>query len=537
MAAPTADQADQTGPGPESGLAPGDGEASADGAATGPTAAGPAATGPAATGPAADELAPLVARLLAGVEYALIVTGLALLAFGQQHQMIGDGLQRYQALVELLEQRHLPGTDYSMIGPLFAAPLWAVGQLAGDPQGWTVHYNALLFTFALVAIFLLLRDRMEPRLLRRFLLLLVAGSMIAPHVLDFYGEVFTAATVGVGLLAATLSGTGRRTRIAGWAGVVLGVANTPASLVALGLVVVVLAVRRRRLRYLLVVPAAVALIAAEAWLRHGDPLHSSYANNGGGPTVLPYSGAPGFSYPFLLGLLAILFSFGKGLVWFVPGLFLPVRRRLREAAGPAARELWSVWLLWMVFVGGLVLVYARWWAWYGGMYWGPRFFLLAILPASLALALWLAAPPRSGPPQAGPPQAGQPQAGQPQAGPLRGEQPRWGSLGADLVTLGVLFLAVWGAANSLVYGQLWPWKCYENGYYLEGLCHFTPEFSSLWYPFVARPELSGTHRLALIFYAVVLLWLAVPPLVRIGQQAAAALRARRHLLTRAHWRW
>jgi hypothetical protein len=289
------------------------------------------------------------------------------------------------------------------------------------------------------------------------------------------------------------------------------VANTPASLVALGGVVVVLAARRRRLRYLLVIPLTAVLISGEAWLRHGDPFHSAYANNGGGPTVMPYSGLPGFSYPFLLGLVAILFSFGKGLIWFVPGLFLPVRRRLREAAGAAAGELWSIWLLWTVFVAGLVLVYAKWWAWYGGMYWGPRFFLIAILPASLALALWLA-PGRSA-----------------SAAPTR--------IWADVVALGVLFLAVWGAANSMVYGQLWPWKCYENSYYLEGLCHFTPVFSSLWYPLVAPPELSGVQRVALAFYGVVLLWFAVPLLVRIGQQVAEALRARRHLLTGAGWRW
>lgn len=497
MATPAADQ---TGPGPESG------QGAPEGAATDTaTDDKPAAVEESAPPRAADTPRNW---LVAAVETALIFVGLVLLAFGQQHQIIGDGLARYQALTDLMQQRHLSEMPYSLIGPIFAAPLWAIGQLRGDPQGWTVYYNVLLFTLALGALHLLLRDRMDRHLLRRFLLILVAGSMIAPHVLDFYGEVFTATTVGVGLLAATLPGTGPLTRAAGWVGVVLGVANTPASLVGLGLVAVVLAVRRRRLRYLLVLPVTAALIMGEAWLRHGDPFHSSYLGNSGGPTVMPYSGLPGFSYPFLLGVLAILFSFGKGLVWFVPGLFLPVRRRLRAAAGPAAEDLWSIWLLWTAFVVGLVLVYARWWAWYGGMYWGPRFFLIAILPASLALALWLA--------------------------PTRSDPPR---LVGSLVTLGVLVLAVWGAADSLVYGQLWPWKCYENNYYLEGLCHFTLEYSSLWYPFVVNPELNPTQRMALLFYGVVLLWLAVPLLIRIGRQVGAALRARRHLLDRTGWRW
>ncbi|WP_422773501.1 hypothetical protein ACN28C_11630 [Plantactinospora sp. WMMC1484] len=431
------------------------------------------------------------------VEPFLIAAGMALLAFTPRPPMMGDGLARYQALLQLLEQRQLPEMPYSLIGPLFATPLWLIGRWYGDPQPFLAQYNLLLFTLALVAVHQLLRDRMEPRLLRRFLLVLVAGSMIAVHVQDFYGEVFTATTVGVGLLAATLPGTSRWTRLAGWGGVVLGVANTPASVVALGLVVAVRCLRERRLRYLSVLVATGLLIAAEAWLRFGDPLHRAYAGNGGGQTVMPYSGEPGFSYPFLLGVAAILFSFGKGLFWFTPGLFLRLRR-----PGDAVSD---VWLSWLLFVAGLVLVYASWWAWYGGLYWGPRFFLIAILPASLALAVRLGAR---------------------DAGP-------W----ANLATLAAALLSVWGAASSLVYGQLWPWTCYENNYYLESLCHFTPEFSPLWYPLVEAPALTGWQRVALGGYGVVLLWLVAPLLGRMLRQAGAAMAGRRRLLSWRTWRW
>ncbi|MGX7676007.1 hypothetical protein [Plantactinospora sp. DSM 117369] len=441
-------------------------------------------------------------RVTAVLEWALIGAGMLLLAVHPRPPMMGDGLVRYQALLQLLEQRQLPETAYSLIGPLFAAPLWMVGRWYGDPEPVLAQYNLLLFGFGLVALHLLLRDRMDRRLLRRFLLVLVAGSMAAAHVQDFYGEMFTATTVGVGLLAATLPGTGRPTRLAGWAAVVLGVANTPASVVALGLVVGVLCFRERRLRYLLVLLAAGTLVAGEAWLRLGDPLHRAYANNGGGQTVMPYSGEPGFSYPLLLGVVAILFSFGKGLLWFTPGLFLPARRWLAERAG---RGVAGVWLLWLVFVAGLVLVYASWWAWYGGLYWGPRFFLLAILPASLVLAVRLGAA---------------------EAGP-------W----ANLATLAAVLLSVWGAANSLLYAQLWPWTCYDNNYYLESLCHFTPEFSPLWYPLVERPALTGMQRVALAGYAVVLLWLVAPVLGRLARQAAAAIRSDRRVWSPRDWRW
>lgn len=439
------------------------------------------------------------------VEPILIAVGLVLLAFTPKPAMQGDGLARYWGLVELLERQQLSEMPYSLIGPLFAAPLWLVGRWYGDPQLVVGHYNVLLFALSLVAIHLLLRRRMDPRLLRRFVLFLIAGSMIAAHVQDFYGEVFTTTTVGVGLLAATLPGTSRPTRLAGWIGVVLGIANTPVTVVAIGLVVGVLCLRTRRARYLSVPLAAAVLILGEAWLRFGDPLHGSYANSSGGPTVMPYSGAPGFSYPFLLGVVAILFSFGKGLLWFTPGLFLPARRRLWEESGPAGAGVRSVWLLWTVFVAGLVLVYASWWSWYGGMYWGPRFFLFAILPAGLALAVC-----------------------------QRSERARaW----THLATLAAVALSVWGAANSLVYGQLRPLICYQDNWRLEALCHFTPEFSPLWVPIMESAALTRTQLCTLAYYALVLLWLVGPPLGRIVRRTGVEVRAQRHRLAWRDWRW
>ena len=99
---------------------------------------------------------------------------------------------------------------------------------------------------------------------------------------------------------------------------------------------------------------------------------------------MPYSGKPGFSYPFLLGVASILFSFGRGLVFFAPGLLLWFGARTRQLA-PGRR----VVILLLLFVAGLVLVYAKWWAWYGGLTWGPRYFIVAAVPASLFLAIRL----------------------------------------------------------------------------------------------------------------------------------------------------
>lgn len=464
----------------------------------------PAGTGD-ATRPGGDPDARPAGRVTAWVEWALITLGMLVLAITPRGEMIGDGLARYHVLTALLEHRELPDNAYSVIGPLFATPLWLVGRWAGDAQPVVAQYNFLLFTLGLAMIHALLHRRIDDRLLRRFLLLLIAGSMVGAHLQDFYGEVFTTMTVGVGLLAATLPWTGRWTRFGGWVAVVLGVANTPATILALGLVVGLLCLRRRRLRYLLAPLATVLVMMGEAWLRFGSPLHSEYLDNGGGRTVMPYSGEPGFSYPFLLGVVAILFSFGRGLLWFTPGLFLPIRRRLREEGGTTGDDVRSFWLLWTVFVAGLVLVYASWWAWYGGMYWGPRFFLFAILPACLGLAVCLSAE---------------------RAGPL-----------ANLAALAAVLLSVWGAANSLVYGQVRPFVCYDNNWYLEALCHFTPEYSALWAPLMEAPPLTGLQRLALASYGLVLLWFTVPLLVRLARQAGTAVRNHPEFPVWRNWRW
>ncbi len=71
---------------------------------------------------------------------------------------------------------------------------------------------------------------------------------------------------------------------------------------------------------------------------------------------MPYSGLPGFSYPLVFGLLSILFSFGKGLVFFAPGLLL----RWKIASGEAF-SIQKITLidLCLVFLLGLILTYAR----------------------------------------------------------------------------------------------------------------------------------------------------------------------------------
>ncbi len=291
-------------------------------------------------------------RLGPVVETGLIVAGLVIFAFVLPHYVIADALMRYDNVLAVLHG-HLPPGRYSLVGPLFAAPLVVVDRLTRDHMWAGELYNTIVFGLGILALYGLLRRRADAALLRRFLLVLVAGSMFAAHVVHWNSEVFTAMAVAVGLAAVAV----RRFARLGWVAVVLGVVNTPAAVVGLVLVVGKRMAERRRLRYALAVLAAVALIGAENWIRNGSPLTTGYDSDRAARTLMPYSGGNGFTYPFFFGLLSQLLSFGKGLLFFAPGLILPVRRPMRAITIGPDTTLYRLYGWWLLFLTGLVLVY------------------------------------------------------------------------------------------------------------------------------------------------------------------------------------
>ena len=154
-----------------------------------------------------------------------------------------------------------------------------------------------------------MRGHVDASLYRRILLVLLFASYLANRLRDFNAEVLSATAIALGILCLVTD----RHVVLGWAAIVLAVVNTPAALLGLVAVAAAQCLATRRLRYLLPVLVAVALIMAEAWIRRGGPLTSGYSGDHGFRTLLPYSGRPGFSYPIVLGVLSILFSFGRGL--------------------------------------------------------------------------------------------------------------------------------------------------------------------------------------------------------------------------------
>jgi hypothetical protein len=440
------------------------------------------------------EKIPSFMRLQAAIETALIVVGLLAMTFLLNHEVYGDGKKRFLAVSALLTQGQIkngPYSQYSMIGPLFSIPFWYLGKWFSTPIQMISQYNQFVFACGLLAIYLLLKDHMDRHLLRKFLIILLAASMFSMNVTAYYGEVFTAICVGAGVLAVLLSPSS----LLGWGAIVLGVANTPATIAGLIFLTGKQLLDSKRLRYILVIVAAGGLIMIESWIRRGSPFANGYEHDTGVHTIMPYSGLVGFSYPFFFGFLSILLSFGKGIFFFAPGLLLPVRKTLLKIQQKEKLELYKGYLLWIFFLVGLVLIYSRWWSWFGGLYWGPRFFLIASVPASFALA-------------------------------VRIHDKENTTLPINLLTLLVLCLSFWVGLDGAVYNvkaTAIP-QCMVNSGQLELLCHYTPDFSALWYPFVQPQQIDRSHALYVVYWTFAFAYLLLPLLIKIIDQTIAWLK-------------
>lgn len=71
-------------------------------------------------------------RTAAVTDYLLIAAGMVSLLVTDRH-LVGDGARRFDALTQLLTGGGLSTDRYSLVGPLFAAPVWWLGRAAGDP--------------------------------------------------------------------------------------------------------------------------------------------------------------------------------------------------------------------------------------------------------------------------------------------------------------------------------------------------------------------------------------------------------------------
>jgi hypothetical protein len=428
------------------------------------------------------------------VAWALLALGLLVLFFVLPHGVEGDGRLRFDALQGWLDGRGIPDTKYPLVGSLPAIPLTLLGHLGPSAEWWVSRYNVIVYAAGLGALYLFLRGRLPHDVLMAFLLLLGTTAMLPGSLTGFGAETFSAMTVGAGLAAWSAGRWKTGSVLLG-----VGVANLPASIVGLVLAMGWWAWREKRTRALAPLVLSAGLWLLEGSVRRKSALSTGYENDHGFQTLLPYSGLPGFSYPTFFGVLSLIFSFGKGLLFFTPGLFLAFGRGLE-----ALRSVSQVLVLWMLYLAGMVLVYGSWWAWYGGLTWGPRFLTFASLPAALLLAAQVRRPPRT--------------------------------VLVATVVLAALLLSVWVGIDGQTFGNFAQTTCTANHYYLESFCWYVPEFSVLWTPFVFHPQLSWADYLLIAYGVGVSGYVAYPLLrewfVTAGRDARLAWAAYRR---RARW--
>jgi hypothetical protein len=417
-------------------------------------------------------------------ETALLGVGFLVLLFVLPHAIAGDDNTRFADIEQLIHHGHLTNSRYSLVEPLISAPFLLLGEVVASPEWWASHFNVFIVAIGLLAGFQVTRNRVEVGLIRKFALLLLFASFLTDRLRGYDTEIVTATLVVLGTLAVAY---GRHPRL-GWAAIVIGVVNTPAALGGLALVAGAQSARTKRLRPLLAVAVALLLVMVEAWLRRGSPFTTGYAGDHGAVTIMPYSGRPGFSYPFILGIASILFSFGRGLVFFAPGLLLWLGQRTRRLvpSRPAVT-------LQLFFLAGLVLVYAKWWAWYGGLAWGPRFFVFAAVPASLFLAARLHA--------------------------------ATDTTGGYAISLGVLALSAWVGLTGALENSWRMGFCAQQGFQVESLCWYTPDLSGLWWPVIHHPPLDA-RTVSLTAYCFVVFAYLATPLARGIVRGVAPLRAK-----------
>ena len=370
-----------------------------------------------------------------------LLTGIILLALSLSPVVDGDGAARYSDLLRLV-QFERPIDKFSSVQLFLSLPLYYFGEVFGSAQAVVGYFNLSIFILLCFALWRLVDTS------QRFyvVLLLMVASMFPHHLRYFYGEVLSVALITVGLLSLLREKYKLALLLLG-----LGGAQVPAVMPALALALCYLSIKNRKISYVLYLILPVLLMAADNWFKYHTIFPSAYLHAGerAEKTLMPYSGLPGFSYPFVFGLLSILFSFGKGLIFFSPALFL--RSKLSVDTQQKGDHMVVIDTL-LVFSVGLVLTYSKWYGWYGGAFWGPRFFLFTSVPAALVFAHFFTQA-RSG----------------------------WR---LKLLFAAALLLSGWVCVQGLLYGNDHLAVCGENKSQLEFLCWYVPEFSPIFRQFV-----------------------------------------------------
>jgi hypothetical protein len=273
-----------------------------------------------------------------------------------------------------------PYSTYGIGTSLVMAPLHLVGRVTGtESTSWMNLADAIMVGATGVVVFETLRRRgVSHRIAVTTTALMIVGTPLLAYALTDFSEPGVALMIALAVLG--VDGVSRRTQLAAM-GVGAAVGGSilfrtdSLVLIALPVVVALLAISRRKVyESVLFAAGAAPLLFVWAWYnvaRFDNPFAGGYRYQH-------------FTHPFFSGVYGLTLSPGRGVLVYIPLLLvafavIPTLRGTELTLGFLAIALLVL----------RVVFYARWWAWYGGSIWGPRF-LVPVVPAfapAIAVAL------------------------------------------------------------------------------------------------------------------------------------------------------
>jgi hypothetical protein len=405
----------------------------------------------------------------------------------------GDDATR-RVMLQQLADGIGPKTKYSFIQPVVSVPFfWLLDRLHFGIYAVTLLPIGWMALWAVSVWKVLARERSAQ--FAHHVVTLTVASLVGASLIGFSSDVFTALTMSGGVIVGLLART-RWARIGAWAVFVVGAANTPVMFAATAALAGFVILRRRQLRFVALPIVVFLLMVIEATAVSGRLGWTRYTNGieHGALPLMPWGDVHGFGWPLWSGLLAVIFSFGRGLVFYIPTIWNGVTRELNRVTG-VEHALWALGI-------ALVPIYSMWWAWDGGVSFGPRFFTILVVPAAIATASFISRTNRS-------------------------------VLRSAVAAVGVV-LSLWVVVSGAVFGvttTAFDWCASGGGFDNFVLCLYTPEYSSLWAPIWAADPVGARDAV----FAITMCVFVAPTLWKLVAPCAPPTRAQVHRL-RAHLR-
>jgi hypothetical protein len=272
-----------------------------------------------------------------------------------------------------------PHASFGLATSLGMGVLFELGRAVGvDSTAAAMTVNAWLFGLLLAALVALGRVLgYDPLRATVGALLVGVGTPLFVVTGTGFSELGVAVGLALGLVGVALMSRGGEQRLVDRGAALAGFASSvallfrsdSAVLIAFPILIGVVLATSTRIRAVIAyaigaVPVFGAWLAYNA-VRYGAPWRLGYANSGK------------FNHPEVRGIVDSVVSPTHGLLWYTPiliGAVFGVR---------AAARRWPVLCVVGALALGLrVVIFARWWGWYGGGGWGPRL-LVPALPVLL----------------------------------------------------------------------------------------------------------------------------------------------------------